>query len=120
MSHTTLADEGGKRAGGQPVTAQRRPFGTEDWWAVAIGLFVIVIAYGLFASGGSIKSLAVAPGRWNDFGVLLRNESLSAGNGGPEPGAIEKRCSCDEKADDEEPSGKNHVSERRRLLLDEA
>ncbi|MEX3843503.1 YeiH family protein [Paraburkholderia sp. BR10882] len=78
MSHTTLADEGGKRAG-ETVTAQRRPFGTEDWWAVAIGLFVIAIAYGLFASGGSIKSLAVAPGRWNDFDELARNLAAHAG-----------------------------------------
>ncbi len=38
-----------------PLTETRRPFGTEDWWAVAIGLLAIVVAYGLFASGNSIK-----------------------------------------------------------------
>ncbi|HTR06238.1 MAG TPA: putative sulfate exporter family transporter [Paraburkholderia sp.] len=70
MSNTTLAAEGGQHADGQAVTAQRRPFGTEDWWAVAIALFTIALAWALFASGGSIKSLAVAPARWNDFGAL--------------------------------------------------
>ena len=41
-------------------------FATEDWWAVWIGLLVIVIAWGLFASGSSIKWLAVAPVKWTD------------------------------------------------------
>ena len=41
-------------------------FATEDWWAVWIGLLVIVLAWGLFASGSSIKWLAVAPVKWTD------------------------------------------------------
>lgn len=79
MSDSTLAAEGGKHTRGQAVAAQRKPIGTEDWWAVAIGLFVIAIAYGLFASGSSIKSLAVAPARWNDFGGLARDLAAHAG-----------------------------------------
>ncbi|WDD90863.1 YeiH family protein [Burkholderia sp. FERM BP-3421] len=51
-------------------TAGRRPFGTEDWWAVAIGLFVIVVAYLLFVFGGSLKGLAVAPAKWAEVGQL--------------------------------------------------
>jgi uncharacterized membrane protein YadS len=43
-------------------------FSTEDWWAVWIGLFVIVVAWALFASGSSIKWLAVAPAKWSDIG----------------------------------------------------
>ena len=39
-------------------------FSTEDWWAVWVGLVVIVVAWALFASGGSIKWLAVAPAKW--------------------------------------------------------
>ena len=38
-------------------------FSTEDWWAVWVGLLVIVIAWALFASGSSIKWLAVAPAK---------------------------------------------------------
>ncbi|KXU94298.1 hypothetical protein CR51_27610 [Caballeronia megalochromosomata] len=53
-----------------PLSEARRPFGSEDWWAVAIGLFAIIVAYALFASGGSIKWLAVAPAKWSGFGQL--------------------------------------------------
>ena len=65
-------------AGGQPAPADRTErttrgggglFSTEDWWAVWIGLFVIVIAWALFASGGSIKWLAVAPVKWASVGA---------------------------------------------------
>lgn len=48
----------------------RQPFGTEDWWAVAIGLLATVVAYALFASGGSIKWLAVAPAKWSCVGQI--------------------------------------------------
>jgi hypothetical protein len=43
------------------------PFGTEDWWAVWIGLGIIVVAYLLFLSGTSIKWLAVAPAKWSQI-----------------------------------------------------
>jgi uncharacterized membrane protein YadS len=56
--------------GAAPLTEARRPFGTEDWWAVAIGLLAIVVAYGLFASGNSIKWLAVAPAKWSSLSQL--------------------------------------------------
>ncbi|MGF6699246.1 putative membrane protein YadS [Paraburkholderia sp. MM5496-R1] len=38
---------------------------TEDWLAAGVGLLVIVIAWALFASGSSIKWLAVAPAKWS-------------------------------------------------------
>jgi uncharacterized membrane protein YadS len=53
-----------------PRTEARRPFGTEDWWAVGIGLLAIVVAYGLFASSNSIKWLAVAPAKWSSLSQL--------------------------------------------------
>jgi uncharacterized membrane protein YadS len=40
-------------------------FGNEDWWAVWIGLAIVVIAVLLFESGSSIKWLAVAPKKWS-------------------------------------------------------
>ncbi len=47
----------------RPDRSSSGPFKTEDWWAVWIGLAIIVIAYLLFASGTSIKWLAVAPAK---------------------------------------------------------
>jgi uncharacterized membrane protein YadS len=61
------------------VTGSRKPFGTEDWWAVAIGLLAIVAAYALFASGTSIKGLAVAPARWADLSHLGGDLAKHAG-----------------------------------------
>ncbi|RKP58477.1 YeiH family protein [Pararobbsia silviterrae] len=40
----------------------------EDWWAIWIALAIIVVSYGLFASGSSIKWLAVAPTKWTTLG----------------------------------------------------
>ena len=40
-------------------------FRKEDWWAVWIGLALIVAAVIAFADGGSIKWLAVAPQKWS-------------------------------------------------------
>lgn len=72
MSNTSIAGTTGDNDAGHAaaVHEQRKPLGTEDWWAVAIGLFVIVVAYVLFASGSSIKGIAVAPARWADLGHL--------------------------------------------------
>jgi len=39
-------------------------FSNEDWWSVWIGLLVIAVAWALFANGGSLKWLAVAPAKW--------------------------------------------------------
>jgi len=45
-------------------------FSTEDWLAVWISLLVIIVAGALFASGGSIKWLAVAPAKWSGLAQL--------------------------------------------------
>ncbi|WP_133649671.1 YeiH family protein [Paraburkholderia flava] len=60
----------------QPARTERTTgglFSTEDWWAVWIGLLTIVIAWALFASGSSIKWLAVAPAKWSDAGIAARD-----------------------------------------------
>src|SRR5271170_3140002 len=36
----------------------------EDWWAIWIGLGLVAVALALFANGGSIKWIAVAPQKW--------------------------------------------------------
>jgi uncharacterized membrane protein YadS len=37
----------------------------EDWWAIWIGLGLIVVAAALFVDGGSLKWIAVAPLKWS-------------------------------------------------------
>ena len=43
----------------------REFFAKEDWWAVWIGLAIVVVAALLFESGSSIKWLAIAPKKWS-------------------------------------------------------
>jgi len=43
---------------------------TEDYWAVWLGLGIVLIALAAYASGGSIVSWAVAPGAWSDAAGL--------------------------------------------------
>ena len=51
------------------IVARRSSWGDllrqEDWWAIWIGLGLIAVAVALFASGSSIKWIAVAPQKWS-------------------------------------------------------
>ncbi len=42
----------------------------EDWWAIWIGLGLVVVAVALFSGGQSIKWIAVAPQKWSHPGQL--------------------------------------------------
>jgi uncharacterized membrane protein YadS len=55
----------------------------EDWWAIWIGVGLIAVAVGIFAAGGSVKWLAVAPQKWSrlaDLGDQLRDNGLRYGS----------------------------------------
>ncbi len=43
---------------------------TEDWWAVWLGLGVVILALGAYFGGSTIKGWAVKPGSWGTFGEL--------------------------------------------------
>jgi uncharacterized membrane protein YadS len=45
-------------------------FRKEDWWAIWIGLGLVAAAVALFANGGSIRWIAVAPQKWRHFSDL--------------------------------------------------
>lgn len=51
------------------VPAPRSWFRTEDFWAIVLGLGLVVAACLLTLSGGSLKWLAVMPGKWTDVGT---------------------------------------------------
>lgn len=42
----------------------------EDWWAVWLGLGIVVIAYTFYLAGSSISWIAVAPAKWSTFSEL--------------------------------------------------
>jgi uncharacterized integral membrane protein (TIGR00698 family) len=42
----------------------------EDWWAIWLGLGIILAAWSLFSTGSSIKWLAVQPGKWSGIAEL--------------------------------------------------
>jgi uncharacterized integral membrane protein (TIGR00698 family) len=53
-----------------PATIRRSAAGsallrTEDWWAICIGIGLIVLAVGALAAGFNLKWLAVAPQKWS-------------------------------------------------------
>src|SRR5215469_14664669 len=42
----------------------------EDWWAIWLGLGIVLVAYLFFANGASIKWIAVTPAKWSSFSQL--------------------------------------------------
>jgi len=44
----------------------------EDWWAVWLGLGIVLVALVTFYMGGSIKTLAVKPPRWEGFEAVFQ------------------------------------------------
>ena len=43
----------------------------DDWWAIWIGLGLVVVATALFSGGDSIKWIAVAPQKWSHWSDAL-------------------------------------------------
>src|SRR5271155_1268821 len=57
-------------------------FRKEDWWAIWIGLGLIAVSVALFASGSSIKWIAIAPQKWShlsDVAQQLKQHWLQFG-----------------------------------------
>ncbi|MGC8685754.1 MAG: putative sulfate exporter family transporter, partial [bacterium] len=51
----------------------------EDWWAIWLGMGIILVAIIFFISGNTLKPLAVMPPRWDNFSQLLGHFSSNAG-----------------------------------------
>jgi uncharacterized membrane protein YadS len=45
----------------------------EDWWAIWLGLGIVLVAFFFFAGGSTIKWIAISPGKWSNFTELWGN-----------------------------------------------
>ncbi len=50
----------------------------EDWWAIWIGLGIVVVGYFLFTQGASLKWIAVTPAKWSTLAQLGADLSKNA------------------------------------------
>lgn len=50
----------------------------EDWWAVWLGLGLVIVAFALFAGGSSIAWVAVAPAKWSTLPELAGQLAANA------------------------------------------
>jgi uncharacterized membrane protein YadS len=52
-------------------------FSTEDYWAIWLGMIVIILSVGFFWAGSTLKPWAVTPGTWSNLGELTANLSAN-------------------------------------------
>ncbi|MGP0061158.1 MAG: YeiH family protein [Beijerinckiaceae bacterium] len=50
----------------------------EDWWAIWLGLGIVIVGYVLFANGSSLKWIAVTPAKWANWAQLGADFSANA------------------------------------------
>ncbi len=43
----------------------------EDWWAIWVGLGLVIVAYLFFLNGGTLKWIAITPAKWSTFSELI-------------------------------------------------
>jgi uncharacterized integral membrane protein (TIGR00698 family) len=58
------------RQGGGGTGGWNELFLKEDWWAIWLGLGIVIVAFLFFAGGSTIKWIAIAPGKWSNVGQL--------------------------------------------------
>ena len=63
------AVEGARSTSTQPI-GWREIFLKEDWWAIWVGIGLVLVAYALFASGSSLKWIAVTPAKWSTLAEI--------------------------------------------------
>jgi len=42
----------------------------EDWWAVWLGIGIVIMALGVYLAGGTIKGWGITPGKWSNLAQL--------------------------------------------------
>jgi len=61
-----------------PLSGWQEFWSKEDWWAVWLGLGIVMLAYLFFSNGSSISWLAVAPAKWSTLSQLGTQLSANA------------------------------------------
>jgi uncharacterized membrane protein YadS len=69
-----------KNAASQSPSGFEKLWKTEDWWAVWLGLLIVVVALAVYAGGSSIKGWAVVPGGWADTAGLVKDFGTNIGS----------------------------------------
>jgi uncharacterized integral membrane protein (TIGR00698 family) len=57
-------------AGINQPSGRQKFWAKEDWWAVWLGLGIIILAYVFYLAGSSISWIAVAPAKWSTLSTL--------------------------------------------------
>jgi uncharacterized integral membrane protein (TIGR00698 family) len=71
VSETHVSQTHVSEAGGfVPAARWRELWLKEDWWAIWLGLGIVLVAYGFFANGASIRWIAVTPAKWSTVAQL--------------------------------------------------
>ncbi|MDR3712848.1 MAG: putative sulfate exporter family transporter [Puia sp.] len=61
-----------------PPSGVQKFWSKEDWWAVWVGLGIIILAYVFYLAGSGISWIAVAPAKWSTFSELAAQFSTNA------------------------------------------
>ena len=70
MSNTEEAWNEGGEGGRVRSMGWRELYLKEDWWAIWLGLGIVIVAYLFFTNGSSIKWIAITPAKWSNFDEL--------------------------------------------------
>jgi len=70
MSTKEAWDEGGEEPRAEQARGWAELYLKEDWWAIWLGLGIVIVAFLFFAGGSTIKWIAITPGKWSNFGQL--------------------------------------------------
>ena len=73
-----MSDVGEVQPGPPTPLRWRELWRKEDWWAIWLGLGIVVVAYALFANGLSLRWLAVTPAKWSSLDQLGAHFSANA------------------------------------------
>src|SRR6202050_5952997 len=64
-------------AGIKPFSGWQEFWMKEDWWAVWLGLGIVLVAYIFYLAGSSISWIAVAPTKWSTWSQLAAQFSAN-------------------------------------------